>query len=53
MEKRTAHHDLAAIKAAVAYMGRAAFTVTAQMGLSLDEAILVVVALNRQAFTKA
>lgn len=58
MEKRTPHHPLAAIKAAVAARGLVAFTGSAQagildMGLSFDQALLAIAALDRRAFFKS
>ena len=58
MEKRTAHYNLAAVKAAVALSGVACFTQSARdgmtaMGLAAADALAAVAALERQHLYKS
>ncbi len=58
MEKHKAHYDLARIQAEVERLGPAAFTKTAMdgirgMGLTMEEALVVIVSLTQHDFYKS
>jgi motility quorum-sensing regulator/GCU-specific mRNA interferase toxin len=58
VEKRSPHHDLALVQAAIARLGPAAFTKSAldggrNMGLTTREMVAVVVSLTRRNFYKS